>query len=713
MKISGKTRAHWLYAACLAPLLLPAAALAQTAVEGVVVTAVPTNIETPTLAGSRLNIPILETPASVTLLDGDTIRSLGQVSIMQAESSAPGVSNAGSPGNGGLGLSYRGFTGTSAVMQLYDGTQLAIGSGTVSFPFSTWNVENIEVIGGPDSVLYGVGAIGGTINVVPRKPNPTQPSTTVQLGGGSFSTYQQSIDTTGAIGSKGGYRLDVDHQYSAGWLNHDGASDSTAVSVSGQYDVSPNLRLSLSDDFGLNSPTEYWGTPILAGKLDPAIRYSNFTSTDSYMNFVDNVLQFKADWTASDNLSVHNDLYVLNTHRQWHDVETYTYNATTKLVALSGFFNIHHNETQVGDQAYLTYKNKFGGLDNELEAGFDFNAIHFENANNSPYNGTLGAVNPYSFSPGVWNTTTIFAPRVITDTNEYAFFGEDRLKVLPNLSLVLGGRYDITDLRYTDPTLGTKVTDNGANFKKTFNAPSYRFGLVYNPLPHTSLYVQYATATASVGTLITTTLAQSQFNLATGRQFEGGVKQTFWDQRGQWTVSAFQITENNLLTPSLSNPTVSEQVGQQSSQGVEGSLMVAFSHGWRLDANGSVLQAKYDNFQQAVSGVLVNRSGKRPPNVPTQTANAWVRWRFMPNWEVRTGLQHVGLRYADAANTIQLPAYDNVGLGLRFTPTPRLSIDLRADNATDAIYPTVSGNGGQQWYLAKPRSVNITLNYRL
>src|SRR6202012_932129 len=186
------------------------------------------------------------------------------------------------------------------------------------------------------------------------------------------------------------------------------------------------------------------------------------------------------------------------------------------------------------------------------------------------------------YTPWTWGSASLFAPRVITDTTEWAGFAEDRLKLLDNLSVVGAVRYDVTQLRYTNPTLGTPLSDNSPNFNKNFYAPSGRVGLVYNPLPHTSLYVQDATAVASVGTLITTTLAQSQFKLASGNQIEGGIKQTFWNQKGQWTFSAYRIVETNLLTPNAINPTVSDQVGQQSSQGLEGSAMLQFARDWRL-----------------------------------------------------------------------------------------------------------------------------------
>ncbi len=83
---------------------------------------------------------------------------------------AVGISSVAGPGNGNLSFASRGFVGPGSVQQLYDGTRLYVGVGTVTFPFDTWSAERIEVLRGPASVLYGEGAIGGIINVVPKKP---------------------------------------------------------------------------------------------------------------------------------------------------------------------------------------------------------------------------------------------------------------------------------------------------------------------------------------------------------------------------------------------------------------------------------------------------------------------------------------------------------------------------------------------------------------
>jgi outer membrane receptor protein involved in Fe transport len=63
----------------------------------------------------------------------------------------------------------RGFGGPNSIVRLYDGGQILVGQGTMTFPFDSWTVERLEYLAGPASVLYGSGAIGGALNVIPRR----------------------------------------------------------------------------------------------------------------------------------------------------------------------------------------------------------------------------------------------------------------------------------------------------------------------------------------------------------------------------------------------------------------------------------------------------------------------------------------------------------------------------------------------------------------
>src|SRR5690606_25130803 len=126
-------------------------------------------LDTAVSTGSGLDLTPLETPASVTVITREQLEQRGDSRLSEAVSRSPGLSYIGHPGNGGEALSVRGFTGSNSVMQLYDGMRQYGGVG-ITFPFDTWSVERVEVLRGPAAVIYGEGAIGGVVNVVPKKP---------------------------------------------------------------------------------------------------------------------------------------------------------------------------------------------------------------------------------------------------------------------------------------------------------------------------------------------------------------------------------------------------------------------------------------------------------------------------------------------------------------------------------------------------------------
>jgi len=277
----------------------------------------------PSPTGSRLNLTPLEIPASVQIVTGDIIRERGDVSLEEAESRLVGVTNLSAPGNGGGSRMARGFSGVTSVMRLYDGTQLFIGSGTVTFPFDPWTVDRLEVLGGPASVMYGNGAIGGVINIIPRHPNHSGFENNARFTAGSLDTYRAAFDTTGPINSRIAYRLDFSRNQSNGWVDR-GKSSSNALTGALDIDLTSKLRLTLSHDWGFQRPTRYLGTPLINGVLDPSIRNVNYNVADANIYYKDSVSQAKWDWRVARNVTIRSNFNMLRTNRFWHDVETYS-----------------------------------------------------------------------------------------------------------------------------------------------------------------------------------------------------------------------------------------------------------------------------------------------------------------------------------------------------------------------------------------------------
>ena len=259
-------------------------------------------LDTPTSTGTRLGLTALETPASVSILPGDVVRERGAQTVADAKAQAVGVTNRSNPGNGGNGLAARGFSDTGSVMQLFDGELMLVGASTVPFPFDPWMVERIEVLGGPASVMYGNGAIGGVVNVVPRKPDLLSRESSVRLAAGSFNTWRAALDTAGPIGANTTYRLDFSGNRSDGWLN-DAPSDTTAFSASVRHRFRSNLSLTVSEDFGYQRPAEYFGSPTINGVVDPSHRDVMYNTADSEISYRDNWTQAKIEWQPSPNVT--------------------------------------------------------------------------------------------------------------------------------------------------------------------------------------------------------------------------------------------------------------------------------------------------------------------------------------------------------------------------------------------------------------------------
>jgi iron complex outermembrane receptor protein len=308
-----------------------------------------TTLARPTLTGSRLGLTLLEMPASVHIISGDEIRERADTSVAEAKSRAVGIVTQADPGNGGGSVSARGFGGVGSVMQLFDGDQLFVGAGTVTFPFDPWTVDRIEVLGGPSSVLYGTGAIGGVVNVVPRKPNTLFRENEFRIVGGSQNTFRAAVDSAGPINERAAYRVDVSHNRSDGWVDR-GESDSTAISASLHYEISPTLALTISEDYGYQNPDTYFGTPSMNGGVDESLRERNYNVADADIWYKDNWTQARAEWSPSQTFRLRSAFQFLDTDRHWKNLENYTIDPGTGTVFREAYLEIFHRQRQYGNR---------------------------------------------------------------------------------------------------------------------------------------------------------------------------------------------------------------------------------------------------------------------------------------------------------------------------------------------------------------------------
>lgn len=689
-------------------------ARADSAVDGstdIIVSGVrPGALTQPSETGSRLGLTPIEMPASVARIDGDTIRARGDLDILSAVTRAPGVTSSANPGNGGTALTMRGFSGQGSVLQLVDGVRLFPVAGTITFPTDPWNVDRIELLSGPASVLYGQGALGGAVNITTRAPDGDRTRFDAEAGYGSQDSRRAAAGVGGPLNEQFSYRIDASYRRSDGYVDR-GDSKSLALSGALRFRPSERFSLTLRNDYGKQRPMEYFGTPLIDGRLVEGNQRRNYNVADASLYYRDNRTTLTAEWTLADGISLTNAAYRLTSKRLFKNLESYFYNGGTGQIDRMDNLGIVHDQTQYGDQASVRISRPIAGLKNDLVVGFDANLIKLTYSNDFGSDPQEDSVDPFVFAPGLFFDTQGIAPRYRTRTNEYSVFAEDRLALTDRLSLVAGIRHERDKVQRWNivyhpdgSTSEVNAFPLGATNRK-FRNTTWRLGGVYQPTATISLYGQYATGVDPLGTLTTFTTNQAQFVFtnATGDQVEGGIKAVFLDGKGSATLAAYRIVKKRLAFQQTPTSDIL-QIGQRSAKGIEASLTLQLTDRFGIDANGTVLDARYDNFVSA--GDIF--TGNTPPNVPEVSANLSLYWTPVDRLRANASLRYVGRTFSDNGNEHRVPGYAVVDAGLSYALTPNLGANLRVYNLFDKHYATTTYND-DQWILGRPRSIDISV----
>ncbi|WP_116809857.1 TonB-dependent receptor [Steroidobacter cummioxidans] len=656
-------------------------------------------LDRPASSASRLNLTPLETPANVEILSGESIVARGDSRFVDAISRATGITNVSSPGTGNS-LTARGFSGHTSVMTLYDGMRFFAAASTLTFPFDTWSIDRIEVLHGPASVLYGEGSLGGAINVIPRKPS-RQESYQARFSVADHDTYHLGLGAGGPLGERFSYRTDVSYRQSENWFEN-GDAESLAISGGLRWDLTDSLSATLMYDYGDQDKAPYYGVPLINGRLNKAWIERNFNFGDAVMKWRDDLTRLNLTWSVAEGVALTNDTYYISSNRHWRNAEAYAYVAATGLVNRSDFLEIYHNQIQRGNRTNLVVNHSLFGLQNDVSIGFDINSVRFLGPSNSPFRGS-DAIDPDDFVPGQFNSPDATRLTYRAETQQYSIFAENRLKVTDRWALVGG-------LRYDDIQVDRDQFFDANSFEKGYSPLSWRIGSVFDITRTFVVFGQYASNSEHVSTLITSSVAQAPYRLTRGELYEVGVKQIFADGLGQWTLTAYDLTKYDILSRDQDNPNVQQQIGARSARGLEFAVALALGESWAINANVAALDARYDDFKEVTGGQIIVRDGKTPTGVPERTANAYVTWDFLPDWQAGAGWRYVGKRYANNANTLTAKAYNVADLNVRWQAMDEMGLTLRLDNAFDKVY--VTSTSQSQWSIEKPRTLELMVDFR-
>ncbi|AEG01275.1 TonB-dependent siderophore receptor [Methylomonas methanica] len=640
-------------------------------------------------SATKTDTPIMDTPFSVQIVPKQVLQDQQAVRLKDALKNVSGVTPGGSQARSDEFI-IRGFRNNTIYRNGVLSPMLTQRVGTNRR--ETANLESVEVLKGPGSILYGRAEPGGIMNVVTKQPL-AHPYYSLQQQFGSFDFYRTTLDATGPITDDGSllYRFNLAYQDSKSFKEFVG-DERVFVAPVLRWNIDPRTQVTfefeyLKDDYSMEP-----GVPNIGNRPAPLPRERNLSEPYSKRN--NEFMLASMNWSHD-----FNDNWTLRHRFSYENLESrHTGLFFLGNVAANGTINRRFFIDDFPSQRYfnnvdLTGKFETFGMKHTLLLGGDYfraddlitqigvaaPAINIYNPVHSPL--------PPLPAPTFGDKTTAW----------YGLFLQDQIELPYNVHLLGGLRYD--NAKIDDNQLNRTVSDD--------DRVSPRGGLLWRPLHWLSLYGSY---TENFGP------SNSEFRTdgqilppQTARQWEAGVKTEFWDGRLSATMAYFDLTKQNLPVFDPLNPLIPKTAGEAASHGLEFDLAGEILPGWRIIGAYTYLPyAKITKDVDASGGI--GNTGKRLVLDPRHFGSLWNTYEFqtgsLQGLKLGAGVTAVGQRQGDTANTYQLPGYATVNLMTSYSMSinsAKLTAQLNVDNLLDKHYFAASNTGNQIFYGA-PRT---------
>jgi iron complex outermembrane receptor protein len=617
----------------------------------------------------------------------------------------------------GDGITLRGFSADSG--DIYrDGIR---ESGQVRR--STANVERIEILKGPASVLYGRSAGGGVVNMVSKYANFDSKS--------SVGTYVGSYDTYGAT-------ADINQVLNDNW----------AVRLTGEYGEADSFRSGIDSKIEMISPsftyknddeTLTWTTQYTYDKLgrvpDRGPSYSvlpagtsiktGFAQEGDYVNDVLQVIRSDVSYEFAPNWTFHWAASYRQAEQNFDHFYLGGYCATANTVIR----NAGTCQGHVGEISQIYYwqqtnnkttsntfdiKGEFntGSIKHNLVFGSDWSYEQREpRLANTNQNGSAiyGYVDPIT---GERQASRGTGPLKISQHNynqgtSLGFFAQDLISLSEQFKIMLGMRYDSYDFSTTNKLPNVDADKRKRSVDDDSFSPNV--GVVWQPNEHQSLYASYSKSFApfggSMGVNPISSASQDMniFNAEPqyNEQYEIGVKSDWFDERLNTQFSVYDIRKKNIrYRPDPDVPDVWAVGGEHQSKGLEFSFI------------GRVLDNLFVRGGYGYTDAQVKKDKEKPENVGNtlsntskNTGNLFVRYLPTEKLYGEVGVTYVGSYYTNINNLNKMEGFNRVDAAIGYSADP-WNVTLAVSNLTNKEYWRSDSMPGT------PRSFLMRLNYQ-
>jgi catecholate siderophore receptor len=562
-----------------------------------------------------------------------------------------------------------------------------------------YNIDRVEILKGPNAMIFGRGGGGGVVNRVLKRPTFNQ-ARSVTSSTDNWGALRFSGDVDQPLSSVVGARISSVYEDSDSFRRH--------VELK-RYGINPTVALLAGPDTRIDLSFEHFHDRRTADRGIPAEGDEPVRGHDrdffgdpglSLARSNIDVATIAVEHRFSSGITLKNRTMFGDYRKFYQNVFASSFNPKTGLVALAGYNNLN-NRKNLFSQTDLVWQSRLAGIDQTLLLGFEFGRERSRNRRNTAHFLNAGSV---PISDPTIDADVLFAPSATDADNRVhadvaALYAQDQLRPADWLEIVAGLRFDSFRVKAKD-------LRSGGVFGRTDHLWSPRLGLVIKPTRRLSFYINASRSYLpqsgdqfSSLTSITEGLKPERFDneeIGAKLQLPGGLLAT---------AAIYQLDRTNTRATDPVTPALTVLTGKQRSRGLELGLERSVTSRWLISAGFTLQKAKVTSTTNAAP------AGREVPLVPRRSFSLWNRYDFNHRIGAGLGLLARSKSYATISNQVKLPAYARLDAALYFKLAEGVEAQLNVENLLGAHYfPTA--NADNNIAPGAPRTFKASLSYR-
>jgi catecholate siderophore receptor len=637
---------------------------------------------------TKTDTDLINVPQSVTVVTGDQIKDRAVTSMSEAVRYVPGATFAQGEGNRDTAV-LRGVSSTADFF--LDGVR-----DDVEYYRDLYNIDRIEVLKGPNAMVFGRGATGGLINRVTRQANWDRVRE-LRVGLGMFDQYRATIDAGQAVGDAAAIRLTGLYENADSF--RDGVTlERWGVNPTASFLLGPDTLLTFGVERFEDERTADRGIPSTRGGTlaDPAgpvpgIDRSTFFGDpgDSPVHAYVDAISLGLEHRFENGIILRNKLRYADYDKKYQNVFPGSLNAANVVigstvfapdtaVSISAYNNTQLRQNFINTTDLTAYFD-IGSVRHTLLAGLEYGQQRTENLRLTGFFSDFGNATSIFVplaNPNV-DVNLTWAPNATDASNEgttefAAIYLQDQIELSPVLQLVAGLRYDNFRVDFLNRRTNVRTETRDDLW-------SPRVGLIYKPAEDLSLYASYSVSylPRSGAQLASLTPTNAAFEPEEFINTEIGAKWLIRPEL-QLDVALFQLERSNIIVTDPNNPAQSILLDGQETRGLEISLSGDVTESWSVIASYGYLDTEVITSATAAP--------TEAANAPNHTLGLWNKVSLTPDFAAAVGVIYQSARFAGTDNTVKLPGFTRVDLALFYDVSDALALQLNVENLFDETY---------------------------